>query len=97
MCRCELDNSSADNNKSKLLSRSSWWALSAIALILNASALGADTSNDLLAKAKTHLSKGRYEEAEEVFGKAAAAKADPVAVALGMSRAKEAVGAWEEA
>jgi len=97
MCRCELDNSSADNNKSKLLSRSSWWALSVIALILSASALGADTSNDLLAKAKTHLSKGRYEEAEEVFGKAAAAKADPVAVALGISRAKEAVGAWEEA
>jgi tetratricopeptide (TPR) repeat protein len=73
------------------------WAASAIVLMLSASALGADTAKELLNKAHEHLSKGRYEEAEEVFHKAADAKADPVAVALGISQAKEAVGAWEEA
>ncbi|HEV7999136.1 MAG TPA: tetratricopeptide repeat protein [Planctomycetaceae bacterium] len=73
------------------------WAAFALVAMLVASAQGADTSKDLLAKAQAHLSKGRYEEAEEVFRKAADAKADPVAVALGISRAKEAVGAWEEA
>jgi cellulose synthase operon protein C len=43
------------------------------------------------------LAKGRYEEAEEVFRKAADAKADPVLVALSISRIKEALGAWEDA
>jgi len=67
------------------------------AVTLPLSASSANTPKELLAKAQTHLAKGRYEEAEEVFHKAAAAKADPVAVAIGLSRAREAVGAWEEA
>ncbi len=67
------------------------------AVTLPALARAADTPKDLLTNAKTHLSKGHYEEAEETFHKAATAKADPVAVALGLSQAKEAVGAWEEA
>ncbi len=65
--------------------------------MLPVSAWAADTPKELLAKAQTHLAKGRYEEAVEVLHKAAAAKADPVAVAVGLSRAKEAVGAWEDA
>jgi cellulose synthase operon protein C len=68
-----------------------------LAVTFPVSAWAGDTQKDLLAKAQTHLAKGRYEEAEEVFHKAAAAKADPVVVAIGLSRAKEAVGAWEEA
>jgi tetratricopeptide (TPR) repeat protein len=67
------------------------------AVTLPLSASSANTPKELLAKAQTHLAKGRYEEAEEVFHKAATAKADPVAVAIGLSRAREAVGAWEEA
>jgi tetratricopeptide (TPR) repeat protein len=51
----------------------------------------------LLAQARTHLAKGRYEEAIEVFERAGKAKADPVLVALGESQARQAVGAWEEA
>jgi tetratricopeptide (TPR) repeat protein len=66
-------------------------------LVLGAPVAAADTGKDLLAKAQSHLAKGHYEEAEEVFRKAAEAKGDPVAVVLGISRAKEAVGAWEDA
>jgi cellulose synthase operon protein C len=71
----------------------------AVALVLMAgpAASGAEAAKELLAKAQAHLAKGRYEEAEEAFRKAAAAKADPVPVALGVSRVKEALGAWEEA
>ena len=57
----------------------------------------ADDPAALLTQAKTHLEKGRYEEALEVFRRAATAKADPVAVALGESQTRQAVGAWEEA
>jgi tetratricopeptide (TPR) repeat protein len=73
------------------------WTAFALGLLLSAKAFAADTSKDLLAKAQAHLAKGRYEEAEEIFRKAADAKADPVTVALGVSRAKQAVGAWEDA
>ncbi len=51
----------------------------------------------LLTQAKTHLEKGRYEEALEVFHRAATAKADPVAVAIGESQAQQAIGGWEDA
>src|SRR5580704_5322714 len=57
----------------------------------------ADDPAALLTQAKTHLAKGRYEEALEVFHRAATAKADPVAVALGESHAQQATGAWEDA
>jgi cellulose synthase operon protein C len=97
MCRCELHSSLATNDSVPLFRRFAQWSAFALVVMLVASAQGADASKDLLAKAQAHLSKGRYEEAEEVFRKAADAKADPVAVALGISRAKEAVGAWEEA
>jgi tetratricopeptide (TPR) repeat protein len=75
----------------------------AVTLAIGAGSLGAspawaaETAKDLLGKAREHLAKGRYEEAEEVFRKAADAKADPIAIAVGLSRVKEAVGAWEEA
>ena len=42
-----------------------------VALTLPVSAWAGDTPKDLLAKAQTHLAKGRYEEAEEVLHKAA--------------------------
>jgi tetratricopeptide (TPR) repeat protein len=69
----------------------------ALVLMTGAAASGAEAAKELLTKAQAHLAKGRYEEAEETFRKAAAAKADPVPVALGLSRVKEALGAWEEA
>ncbi|HXY33562.1 MAG TPA: tetratricopeptide repeat protein, partial [Planctomycetaceae bacterium] len=73
------------------------FAALAATLCWAASAVAGEPGKDLLTKAQAHFVKGRYEEAEEVFRKAADAKADPVSVALGISRAKEAVGAWEDA
>ena len=69
----------------------------ALVLALSASVSAANTAKDLLGKAHAHLAKGHYEEAEEAFRKAADAKADAVAVSVGISRAKQAVGAWEDA
>ena len=59
--------------------------------------VAAEDAGALLTQAKTHLAKGRYEEAIEVFQRAAAVKADPVAVAIGISKARQATGLWEEA
>jgi tetratricopeptide (TPR) repeat protein len=72
-------------------------AVFTLVLVLSPSVFAADTVKDLLAKAQAHLAKGRYEEAEETFRKAADAKADLVVVSIGISRAKQAVGAWEDA
>ncbi len=72
-----------------------------LALLLTIAAssplLAADEGAALLAQARTHLAKGRYEEAIEVFERAGKVKADPVLVAIGESQARQAVGAWEEA
>jgi cellulose synthase operon protein C len=69
----------------------------ALLAIFAAPLRAADDPAALLTQAKTHFEKGRYEEALEAYHRAAAAKADPVAVALGVSDARQAVGAWEEA
>lgn len=69
-----------------------------VLLFATVSALpAADDAAAILAQARTHLAKGRYEEALETFHRAAAAKADAVAVAIGESQARQAIGAWEEA
>jgi tetratricopeptide (TPR) repeat protein len=73
--------------------------LTALLLILSVASRSnaADVPNSLLAEARTHVAKGRYEESLELFQRAAVAKADPVAVAIGQSQARQAIGAWEEA
>lgn len=76
-----------------------WGPLTALLLILAPGLRleAADDANALLNQARTHVAKGRYEEALEVFERAAAAKANPLEVAIGQSQARQATGAWEQA
>jgi cellulose synthase operon protein C len=74
-----------------------WLTVLVPILAMNSLLAAAESADALLTQARTHFAKGRYEEAIEVFQRAAAAKADPVAVALGESQARQAIGAWEEA
>ena len=55
-------------------------------------AKAADAEPDVFAAAQTHLQKGRIEEAREAFEELAEAKADPLRVAVGMSRCAQAEG-----
>ena len=68
-----------------------------LTIAANSPLLAAEDGAALLTQARTHLAKGRYEEALEVFERAGKAKADPVAVAIGESQAQQATGAWEKA
>jgi cellulose synthase operon protein C len=72
-------------------------AIFVLTVALTSSLFAAEDGAALLSQARTHLAKGRYEEAIEVFERAGKAKADAVAVAIGESQARQAVGAWEEA
>jgi tetratricopeptide (TPR) repeat protein len=67
-----------------------------ILLFANSRSSAAEDAHALLAQARTHFEKGRYEEAIELFQRAADAKANRVDVAIGQSLAQQAIGAWEK-